>query len=550
MCTCTRSIINPTRRYIEGSTKLFLEVPCGKCDECRQRQRDEWSIRLFNEVDKYNKSSYSYNYVHKRSGISVSRVSYGRVPFVTLTYNNEHLPFISLPDSKTGKMIKIPSFSSEDKTRFLQLFKNRFRKFIDTDSFPDQLTFKFFFACEFGENKDGFARCTYRPHYHVLLFLPAHFMSVIKSDAQLKQIIRECWVDEEGFPLGFVYFSKLENGGLYVDSHHGSLYASKYINKDVTFFDQPIIKSYLYDKDGKIIKDNFDRIKEFLPRHWQSNGIGIGLKEIYDNLEAFENGVDFNVHTESGKVKRFPIPRYIERALLYDQQKDGTYLLNDKGRKFKEHKFRDTFDDMCTRFSRYLTVDAKNDFSLLPDNQLDFNGFVFHSYTDIYQHIMRILSAKSINEFILYLTCWRGYFIAKDTLDEEINFILPQLSYEDFYKLSLERKHLSFVEIEPTVYNPDGVFKSEYEDSVGISHLKNSLFHKEIEHYTFYNNPRFDGFEEILAIINLLKSNHRRLIQKNFHDNEKLKRKVKNFISGANNYVDVLDDDEDTLFIV
>lgn len=46
-----------------------LEVPCGKCINCRVSRSREWTIRLMNELQYYKTSL-----------------------FVTLTYDDEHLP--------------------------------------------------------------------------------------------------------------------------------------------------------------------------------------------------------------------------------------------------------------------------------------------------------------------------------------------------------------------------------------------------------------------------------------------------------------------------
>ena len=51
----------------------FLEIPCGKCLYCYQRKQESWRIRLQSEM----KSSFS-------------------TFFVTLTYDDEHLPIVEV----------------------------------------------------------------------------------------------------------------------------------------------------------------------------------------------------------------------------------------------------------------------------------------------------------------------------------------------------------------------------------------------------------------------------------------------------------------------
>ena len=49
----------------------YLLVPCGSCLECREKRKDEWAFRLYQE-----------------SLVSKS------VFFVTLTYDDEHVPIV------------------------------------------------------------------------------------------------------------------------------------------------------------------------------------------------------------------------------------------------------------------------------------------------------------------------------------------------------------------------------------------------------------------------------------------------------------------------
>lgn len=93
-----------------------LSLPCGRCNGCRQDLSDEWALRCMHESQMHAVNS-----------------------FITLTYNDEHLP----------------ADYSLDKRPF-QLFMKRLRK---------QLTgkIKFFMAGEYGP-------LDRRPHYHALIF--------------------------------------------------------------------------------------------------------------------------------------------------------------------------------------------------------------------------------------------------------------------------------------------------------------------------------------------------------------------------------------------
>lgn len=91
-----------------------LDLPCNKCLGCKSDQRMMWSVRCYHELLDHDKSS-----------------------FVTLTYDNDHLP----PDNKLNK-------------KHLQNFIKTLRKHYKIR----------YFACgEYGDMGG-------RPHYHLIIF--------------------------------------------------------------------------------------------------------------------------------------------------------------------------------------------------------------------------------------------------------------------------------------------------------------------------------------------------------------------------------------------
>lgn len=147
--------INP---HWDGSDLLtkytHVFVPCGKCLACRINRRREWTLRLQNE-QVYSKSSF----------------------FVTLTYDDEHLP-----KDDNGR----PCVSKRD----VQLFLARLRK-----KFGDGI--RYFINSEYGPE-------TFRPHYHAIFFnlppdLPLQSRPIVrfwrgkKSIAYLNEDLTKCW---------------------------------------------------------------------------------------------------------------------------------------------------------------------------------------------------------------------------------------------------------------------------------------------------------------------------------------------------------------------
>ena len=92
-------------------------VPCGKCELCLSKKRQQWWFRLWNEL---RQSTSSY--------------------FITLTYNDNHLP-------KDGRVNK------KHVDDFLKIFRKGIEPF----------KVRYFLVSEYGEDFG-------RPHYHMLLF--------------------------------------------------------------------------------------------------------------------------------------------------------------------------------------------------------------------------------------------------------------------------------------------------------------------------------------------------------------------------------------------
>lgn len=96
----------------EGST----QIPCGKCTECVTKRACEWALRAQHEISHYDESS-----------------------FITLTYDDDHLPSHLVVKDK------------------FQNFMKSLRKRIPHKKI------KYMVSHEYGTN-------TFRPHHHVLIF--------------------------------------------------------------------------------------------------------------------------------------------------------------------------------------------------------------------------------------------------------------------------------------------------------------------------------------------------------------------------------------------
>lgn len=108
----------------------FVTIPCGKCVGCRLEYSRQWANRCMLELE-YHDSAY----------------------FVTLTYDDYHVPRSYYPDPETGEAQLALTLEPRDVTLFLK----RLRKAHPKDRI------RYFYCGEYGPS-------TFRPHYHLILF--------------------------------------------------------------------------------------------------------------------------------------------------------------------------------------------------------------------------------------------------------------------------------------------------------------------------------------------------------------------------------------------
>lgn len=117
----------------DQSTGRERIVPCGRCDACLVRMRQEWTYRL-REEERHCKCSF----------------------FITLTYDNENLPIREFVEEDTGAVFYDACNNKKD----IQDFNKRLRKRLASEGVKT----RFYLISEYGPN-------TQRPHYHGIYFL-------------------------------------------------------------------------------------------------------------------------------------------------------------------------------------------------------------------------------------------------------------------------------------------------------------------------------------------------------------------------------------------
>ena len=87
MCLRPVTIKNNRLNYRFGIDKMYMKVPCGDCEECRLMRINDYYVRLHYEWERYYKN-------------------HGCVFFITLSHNNDSLPFTASVDSIDFAVLK------------------------------------------------------------------------------------------------------------------------------------------------------------------------------------------------------------------------------------------------------------------------------------------------------------------------------------------------------------------------------------------------------------------------------------------------------------
>lgn len=261
------------------------DVPCGKCESCRDMYRSMWKCRLWHELES----------TQKNGGNSV---------FLTFTYNNDCLPCINING------VAIPCFNHQDVKSFLNRLKVRMYRLYGPNSY------KYFIAMEYG-------KLTKRQHLHGLFFL-----SSVVDWRVFVELCRELWCFGFMFPKinalqHYVKDDGSDDSPLIRSLVKGSIYVSKYVTKDLSFYDIPSVD----------VAVKFDKTfaRKFGPKHFQSNNIGISILDKIDLADS-NQVASFLVDGISVPFSetKIPVPRYIKKKLLFKNVKSSRVGRNNK----------------------------------------------------------------------------------------------------------------------------------------------------------------------------------------------------------------------------
>lgn len=211
----------------DGLLDRPISVPCGRCIGCRLERSRQWAMRCLHEASLYERNC-----------------------FITLTYNDQHLPY--------DRSLNVHHF---------QKFMKRLRK-----KYGDGI--RFFHCGEYGELEQ-------RPHYHACIFnhdFPDRQLWTVRNDVPLytSAELEELW------PYGFSTIGDV--------TFESAAYVARYVVKKVVGDKAEDHYRYTCEITGQV----FDRCPDYTTMS-RRPGIGKGwidkfLTDVYPSDTVIING--------------------------------------------------------------------------------------------------------------------------------------------------------------------------------------------------------------------------------------------------------------------
>ncbi len=426
MCYRPIQIYNPARKY-NLDAPLKISVPCGHCPSCQRLQQQEWFFRSFIEYQQIKKIG-------------------GTCYFVTLTYDDEHLPHLTLPSGKV-----VPSFNGTHVKNFIKYLRIWLRR----HDYPSH-GIRYLICSEFGDVYQ-------RPHLHALLYFPYRLnywtnkipekdRSIQNPDGTfhrytpLERALVSTWQH------GFVMRSKL---GWEILDIRGIRYSSKYVVKDLSYYNIPALKELnLYSDEFK----SFKRANYFaFPRHYQSLSFGEKFCDVISkqtDIPSFLVSNNFALANDSDY--RFTVPRYYHIKFEREIDKVSSKLLD---------KVVTRLSDIGLAVKRLRLEECilkeKLNLSTLRDS-LTAKNASYSEFVDKY-HIVFGSHCDVKDSCIKFPTLFKE----KDDFEVIYNTLPDMLRNMDLYKLSLYRNFIRFMPL----FDDEVPEYKFYEVSDIISHM-------------------------------------------------------------------------------
>lgn len=241
---------------VQKKYRNVQRVPCGQCIECRIAQARNNAAQCYAEFKTSNKNE---------------------CWFLTLTYNDEHLPLHTTIDTTTGELFEGISLSKKDAQNFIKLLRYYY---------PDR-NIRYMISGEYGEE-------TKRPHMHAIIFnLPLDDLKPWGANEAGQKYFRSKRV-EEIWGKGQVII-----GAVTFDSMN---YTARYVEKKIL------------GKDAKWYYQSQGKIPEFCLK---SKKPPLGYEYYQKNKDRIYETDEFNIATDKA-MKTFKPPKSFDR--MYEKE--------------------------------------------------------------------------------------------------------------------------------------------------------------------------------------------------------------------------------------
>lgn len=371
---------------------MFLVVPCGKCDICRDRQYREYMGRAQAESNRYSEPAL----------------------FLTLTYDDAHLP--------------VDGVNKRD----IQLFLKRLRFKLENDGYLNKL--RYICCGEYGKN-------THRAHYHMILWnFPVsgfynHFLKI-------QEYINRAW---SVFRLERDSQGKFHRVRMKDSNDNYVLYPSGKYQYEVDLIGFTMVKPLLQGGAGYVCK--YMRKQCYVPdgknptffTASNRNG-GIGFQYIASFRKDFADHPEMTVidvpNPNNGRPIHMPIASYCKTVLVPSASRVLKKKQYDTVKRFYFNL--QLFRGICNRLRDYDMLNLD-----IYDYANDIKKHYYDDFADLIKHkkIADAIFATTWFKHPLYSASDSFSFIK--TPEEAYNYVLPL-----YDELTLDAQHILTMQAE------------------------------------------------------------------------------------------------------
>lgn len=268
----------------------FIEIPCGHCIGCRLDYSKMWADRCMLELQHHGCNWY-----------------------VTLTYDDDHLPRREYLDTDSGEVRESCSLMKRD----VQLFNKRLRKALAAEG-SDSSRMRYYVAGEYGEISG-------RPHYHGIYYdLPLNDLVFYKRNRQGDFLYISPWLTKiwknGNVVVGEVTYDSCAYTARYItkklNGPAAKIYSDLNIDREFTVMSlRPTIGREWFDKHGRDFID-FDYIS--VPT--DSGGRKVSSCRYFDRL------LEAQYPSEMSALKDKRMQAALSRQKLLHEQTSQSYL--------------------------------------------------------------------------------------------------------------------------------------------------------------------------------------------------------------------------------